>query len=400
MKQNYLIFLIFSLLFGILIFASFNTVLGISFSEMNEIETTKDNSLLVNPIVGVTDEGDDDSDDGESEDEDQSHDRELQFNIEDYQVEIESMLKTGEQKDKIEFDIRVEDEARIELEYTTSVNLTTESELGFRVKFDKIFEYIDNEPGDIGYQKGEEVSEYDIGEATWMPIEFANTIVNGTTVYIISTMTTDNVFGLVFRISEKILALENSTLVPNSLKLDIIINNYPNVSDSSNLALRAKIETESEIYTENETFHEEYGYAENETSIAIDSSAINNTGFFSWSDNAIADNQTITVISSDPIIDPSDDDEDDETLEPGELSYTLFFSFITTPAQNILWDPTFSAITADFSEQNDTGTSSTPTTPTTSIVSTPGFTLDVAVLSVAIGAILILSHAFIRRKRK
>ncbi|MFX1255423.1 MAG: hypothetical protein ACFFCZ_27720 [Promethearchaeota archaeon] len=162
-------------------------------------------------------------------------------------------------------------------------------------------------------------------------------------------MTTDNVFGLVFRISEKILALENSTLVPNSLKLDIIINNYPNVSDSSNLALRAKIETDSELHTENETFHEEHGYAENETSIAIDSSLINNTGFFSWSENTIADNETITVLSSEPIIDPSDDDED---LEAGELSYTIFFSFITLPAQKIVWDPTFSAITADYSRQN------------------------------------------------
>ncbi|MFX1536401.1 MAG: hypothetical protein ACFFDI_19455 [Promethearchaeota archaeon] len=365
---------------------------------MNEVKTAKDNSFLVDPIAVITD--DDSDDDGESEDEHQSHDRELQFNIEDYQVEIESMLKTGEQKDKIKFDIRVDDEARIELEYTTKVNLTTESELGFRVKFDKIFEYINNEPGDIGYQKGEEISEYEIGKTAWMPIEFANTTVNDTNVYIISAMTSDNIFGLVFRISEKILVLENSTLVPNSLKLDIIINNYPNVSDSSNLALRAKIETESELYTENETFHEDYGYAENETSIAIDSSVINNTGFFSWSENAIADNQIIPVLSSDPIIDPSDDDEDDENLEPGELSYTLFFSFITIPAQNILWDPTFSAITVDYTGQNDTGTTSTPTTPTTSIASTPGFTLDVAGFSIAIGAILILSHAFIRRKRK
>ena len=364
---------------------------------MNEIETTNDNSFLVDPIAEVKD--DDSDDDGESEDDDQSHDRELQFNIEDYQVEIESVLKTGEKQDKIEFDIRVEDEARIELDYTTSVNITTEAELGFRVKFDKIFEYIDNETADNGYQKGEEISEYDIGEATWMPIQFVNTTVNGTTVYIISATTNDNVFGLVFRISEKILALENSTLVPNSLKLDIIINNYPNISSSSNLALRAKIETESELYTENETFHEEHGYAENETSIAIDSSVINNTGFFSWSENAIADNQTIAVLSSDPIIDPSDDDEDDEDLEEGELSYTLFFSFITLPAQNILWDPTFSAITADYSRQNDTGTSSS-SLPTTPIATTPGFTLEVAGLSIALGAILILSHAFIRRKRK
>ncbi|MFX1534929.1 MAG: hypothetical protein ACFFDI_11955 [Promethearchaeota archaeon] len=318
-----------------------------------DIDITNDNN---------DDDSDDDSSDDETEDEEESesHDRELEMKVEADSAEIKSILAQGERKDKIEFKIETSDIIRMVLKYSpefssesNSTEVESEIELQFAIKFEEIIEYFDDGTAGNGYQQGEEISNYEVGQSGWQDLAYSLTSINETKVHVIQAITNDNVFTATLRLTEDVLAFPNSTLTPNSVKIDITIDKFPYASDSSSLALKTKVETGASQEIKEETLEEEEGFGENETEVRLDvdtdtlaSLGINNiTGFFSWAETALVDDQIINVLSS-SLVDSSDDHDDD--LEEGESSYTMYFSFIATHPEKIIWDPKIGVLSIDF----------------------------------------------------
>lgn len=271
---------------------------------------------------------DEEDDEDEKEEKENAHERELKIEQSDKEFKVESELKNGENKDKIEIEFKVEDKAEIKLKYK-SKSADLEAKFKYRVSFEKIVEYYD--PDQTGFNEDRDVlSEYKFKE--WDAIQYDESTVNGVVVYTINATTADGVFTLILKFSTAVLALGDATLTPNSVKIDVIINNYEYTQTDSSLAVKAKIKTESKLEIEDESVEESEGIVEGETQVGV---GLLSAGFFSWANTAIADGLTIDVLSS--TLEESTHEDDD--LEENETSKKLYFSFITTNANNIVWDP-------------------------------------------------------------
>ncbi|MCH8908125.1 MAG: hypothetical protein IH840_13635, partial [Candidatus Heimdallarchaeota archaeon] len=262
-----------------------------------------------------------------------AYERELTISVEPDRVEIESQLKFGDNKDEFEIEFRAEsgEEPEIELEYSTETD-KLEAEFEFEVEFEQIIEYVDNGTSD-GYQVGEEVFIYEIGETDWNDIVWTVTTIDGAEVNIFTATTSDGVFSIILRISGSITDLGNATLTPNSLKMDLKILDFPYTASDSKLAIKAKVETEAEIEQRDESTEETSGFGTDEAEIFIGNAAAQ--GFFSWAEYALADGSNVTVITSAL----TESDDPDEDLEEGKTSNTMYFSFNGTNLQDIVWDP-------------------------------------------------------------
>ncbi|MHA2030092.1 MAG: hypothetical protein ACW99A_03370 [Candidatus Kariarchaeaceae archaeon] len=278
------------------------------------------------------DEDDEDTEDEKDEKED-AYERELEITQEEFKFEIESELKFGESKDEIEISFKVEDEAEIEFEYKIEAG-STESELKYEIEFQKIIEYVDIGVVGNGYQKGEEVSEYDIEDVAWNPILYTTEVVDvtGANINVITAETSDGVLVLVMKIAESLLDLENGvTLSPNSLKIDVEIHNFPYNTTGSSLAIKSKLKSETEFKVEDDTTEEGTGFAFDESQVSI------GLGFFSWAETAVADGNVISVVSS--TLEATTEEEQDEDKLETEIEQKIFFSFNASDAKDIVWDP-------------------------------------------------------------
>ncbi len=127
-----------------------------------------------------------------------------------------------------------------------------------------------------------------------------------------------------------------TTLTPNSLKIDIVIENFPYTATDSSLALESRLKTKFHKEVESDTDEEAAGFTSGESAVSFGES-----GFFSWADTADADGTTINVVTS-TILELEDDDDEDEKEEGDEETETeekMFFSFVTKGAAKIYWDP-------------------------------------------------------------
>ncbi|MHA2276412.1 MAG: hypothetical protein ACXAC2_11615, partial [Candidatus Kariarchaeaceae archaeon] len=262
----------------------------------------------------------DDHDDDEDEDEEikNAYEREVQIEQRSDSFKIESEFKIGENKDQIQIEFDVEDEAEIEFEYKIEAG-SVESELEFEVEFQEIIEYVDLGSVGDGYQDGEEVFEYDIEDVDWKPINYTTEVVDGANINVIRAETNDSVFVLIMRVAESLLDLESGvTLAPNTLKIDIEIHNFPYTQTGSSLAIKSKLKSETEFKVEDDTIEEGSGFAFDESQVAI------GFGFFSWAESALADGTEISVVSS-ALEATTEEEQDDDKLET-EVEQKMFFS--------------------------------------------------------------------------
>ncbi len=302
---------------------------------------------------GDSSDGSDDHDsdhDGIDDDVEKAYEREVQVENEDNKFKISSELKNGTKKDKFEitFDVESDDSAEIKLKFKSEVN-DTESELKYKVKFDKIVEFIDQ--GVPGIDNETILSTYDIGKAGWAPIVVTND--NTTGLIKINATTLDGIFSLIMRISNSFVKDNNVTLSPTSLKIDVLINNYQYNSTSSKLAIKTHVKTTSKIEIDKESEDEKEGIASNETELGVKMG--NSTAFFSWSEFAIADGNTTAVIAS-TLADSSD--------EEGETSSRIFYTFNATDVQSIMWDPKVGVVSQASKENLPVNNPVDTTTPT------------------------------------
>jgi len=206
----------------------------------------------------------------------------------------------------------------------------------FLVGFRHIVEYVDNGTAGNGYQLGEEVSTYNIGEAGWNPIVNTSSGTGDDIIYTFTATTSDNIFSVIFKISGSVLDLENNlTLTPNSVKIDVEIHDFPYTTTGSSLALWTYLNTKFKQEVRGETHEESEGFANHESEIQIGLPSDETQGFFSWVETADADGKTIDVLNT-----PLEDRTSSEGgLLPEEKSTRVYYSFLTTDAVDIVWDP-------------------------------------------------------------
>ncbi len=295
--------------------------------EDDEIENDEDE------IENDEDEIENDEDE-EDEDDEWKSEREIDVDVEDDRIKIEAELEEGDNKDEVELDIdtKEDEELEIELRYKSETG-STKSDVRFRVEFKEIIEYLDVNTTGNGYQDGEELSVYEIGESGWKPLGYTTETVDNVDIHVFTATTDDLVFKVVLRIAGAFLDLENFTLTPNAVKIDVEINNYAYTSNASSLALMTKVKAELEQEIEEESSEEEEGLTTNEQEISLDTSDFE--GFFSWKETALADGQEIQVLNS-QLADGSQDEDD---LLEGESCMKIYFSFIAVTPVNIYWDP-------------------------------------------------------------
>lgn len=293
-------------------------------SLIGQIQLNEDNSTESEDEEDEKDEEDDDNDGVENEKE-SAYEREIEIEIDDEKFIIESTLKNDTNKDKfdIEFDVGTADQAEIKLKFETEAG-SNETELEYRVKFDEIIEFTDeNVPG---YQNETLLTRYEIGKVGWLPLEHTNNVSSG--LITINATTVDGVFSLILRMSNTFMNDENATLSSNSLKIDVLINNFPFATTGSKLAVKALLKTESDMNVDDESEDELEGIASNETEVGITSASA--SGFFSWSDLAEVDGVIVDVLTS---------ALSNSTADEGEPSSMMYYTFNATDPVNIVWDP-------------------------------------------------------------
>lgn len=359
------------------IYADDSTTSDSDHSNTSDSDTDKSTTTKTNQPENETKDKDNDGVDDEVEN---AYEREVQIETSNHELQIQSQIKSGENKDKIEIQLQAQtgDLPQMELKYKTEGN-ASESELKFKVEFDQIVEYVENGTL-LGYQQPEFVSSYLFSEAEWVPFNYTSDVVNGSTIYKFNLATTDGVFTVHFAVTTGIVVGGNYTLTPNSLKFDVEINGFPYTANASSLALLSNVKTEQENERkENDhTDEEAAGFGQNEAEVKIGNA--NASGFFSWSEYAVADNQLINV-------DHQIFHNVDEDANTDEAEDQLVFSFIAENASNIYWDPKI-GVTSQATETllSILNAVSIPSPSNLSVL--PGYSFLLALFAVAVPVIL------------
>jgi len=286
--------------------------------------------LLLGLIVFALNPGfaiatDDDGDNIEDEFEDTKL-RDLTVEIQDDRVEVESVLRVGAVKNKIEFRMRNDTNgAEIGVEFTPNYNPltnTTEIQLQFEVTFSDIIEYIDIDQDNI-FNGTIDTLVKTLPLSNFQRVLYSvQAITAETDLHYFILNTTDGVFALHVFISEEFEIVNNSLITPDETKFAIEISNFNYTSNNSRLALYTKLQSGTDYEEKDETEDEAKGYAGDEEGVFKVNGSI--TGFFSWELNATIDgNPTFTS------------DIEDDDAEPGEQK--LYFNYVN--GTNIYHDP-------------------------------------------------------------
>ncbi|MFW9828120.1 MAG: hypothetical protein ACFFEY_11035 [Candidatus Thorarchaeota archaeon] len=273
--------------------------------------------LFFTTSFGTVLASDDDSDGIEDEFEDE-HKRDVNVDIEDDKIQIESILQSDTGKNKLEFEIsNNSDGLSIKVGFIPNydpLSNTSQIELEFEVTFRKLVEFVDiDSDGIFNYLIDQEVSDlmlddFKIPEYTIFDISLE------TQLHYIVFKTSDDVFTAHIYFVEEFDIINNTLITPSETKIDIEINNYNYLNDTSQLALYTKLESEAEYEMEDETEDEKLEYAENENGAYT---MINSfIGFFTWTENASIDGVSKNVLVSEI----TDDD-----VEPSEQKMYLSY---------------------------------------------------------------------------
>lgn len=234
----------------------------------------------------------DDSDDDGIDDETEEHnERGVHIDFEPYEIELKSVLLSGDTHHEIEIEVDSWEEIKVQFEFS-KFNNTPEPEIEISVEFREIIEFQDN--NDNGKYDGgdDEVSTYDLREAGYEEIDYTTrTTTDGETEHILTAQTTDGVFMVVVHAVGNFATIESGTLSPSEVKIDLIITNYPYEEEDTQLALFSKLESEEEMEEE----HGEGG-TDNEEKVVI--TAADAEAYFSWAENADVDGVDTPVLTT------------------------------------------------------------------------------------------------------
>ncbi len=305
-------------LLGILLIGAFlisvGMTLGVSYQQ-------PDSQNLINEVLDADDDledidvdtDEDDDEDGVDDEYEEENEREVKIEYSDNEIQIESELKNGENKDEFQIKVEALDDLGIKLEYESEITIDTEEievELEFKVIFKSLIEFVDFD-GDGLYNSDNdtEIQEYKLDN--FNAIEYTPQMQpDNSTLHYFKIITVDNVFTAHLFITEEFMDLSTTILSPAKLKIDIEILNFPYLDDASQLALYTKLETDSELEENDETEDEENGFVENERGIVTSMNGF--MADFTWAETALVDGTEMSV-STTPI-DTDDIDANDDKI--------------------------------------------------------------------------------------
>lgn len=225
------------------------------------------------------------------------------------EIEIEARNldeeREGEYEDRHKLRISTKEGVEFEQEYEYLIdeeNREFEAEFEFEVEFDEIVEFVDND-GDGLYDEGEEVYEYDLEGVSYAPIQRMIENVGGVIVHVITIQTEDGMFKVTIYVSGSPIIVHGENVMPNEVKIDIEIDNFPYTREDSKLALKVELDSELEVEEEK---REVEGEEEEEVEVTFG----NYGGFFSWKDTATIDGVEKPVLSTDISEDPEEGDRE------------------------------------------------------------------------------------------
>ncbi|MHA1520113.1 MAG: hypothetical protein ACTSRK_08010 [Promethearchaeota archaeon] len=264
--------------------------------------------------VEEPDDDDDDDDDDEVDDEyEDEHGREVKVEFSDSEIQIESELKNGASKDSFQIKIEADDKLGIKLEYeseTETDGSEVELEIEFKVVFKALIEFIDIDADGIFNENiDEEVQDFRLDD--FSPIEYLPEVqADNSTLHYLRITTTDGVFTAHLFVAGEFMSLNTTVLTPTEIKIDIEIQDFPYMNDSSQLALYTKIESEYELEEEDHTENEENGFATDESGLESDMDGF--MAGFSWAEQAEVDGMIKNVTVSP--VDVDDESPADEKI--------------------------------------------------------------------------------------
>ncbi len=308
-------------------------VLGLILSSMVIIdgvatptEDDESDSSNISDIFDIEDEEDNDhDDDGVEDDIEEANERELKIEVSSEEAKIASERKIGTQKDEIKIEVKTTDEPEVKVEYSSEVD-SLEIELAFKIRFYLLAEYLDLDSNGVYNETIDElVQEIRLDSIDYEPISLQTVPGAGnTTLYIMNITSSNRIFSLQFYLANEFANVNGVLIAPTEVKLDIAINNFPFLNESSLLALELKLEAESEYKHEEDTEDEVEGRSENEEGVDVEMNGF--FGFFSWNENAFIDG-VITPILASPV--------SEDNLNSNEQKIYLNYPHGT----NILHDP-------------------------------------------------------------
>jgi len=323
----------------------------------------------------------------------QAYERQVHVENQDTEMQIESSLHYNHTEEKYQASFKIADGApRVEMKYSTENN-TGETQLKYRVQFQKIIEF--NESGTTpGFDQNDTVlSTYDLSQVDWQKLNYSTITVNGSTVHQAVAKTTDGIFTIKLYVTGGFAKVNGSTVTPNAVKLDIEIHQYPYNGSNSYLSLQTDVSTESNFEVHHQTEEEKAGFANNESELAINNTQA--SGFFSWVDTAMADGTMVNVLNS-GLLNSSVEGHDNQTdLQSGERKGYLYFTFDAANATNIVWDPKVGVVSQGAQANLEAIISSLGTSLPFDPSTLPGMELWIAVVS-----IFSMSALSMFRKRK
>ncbi|MHA2094678.1 MAG: hypothetical protein ACW98F_08615 [Candidatus Hodarchaeales archaeon] len=250
---------------------------------------------------------DDKDENGIDDDIEDYNERELQIDVQEDQVQIESRRRNETLRDEMGISFKISDGPEFHIEYR-SESESVEREISLEVRFHSLIEFIDTNGNNIFDEDfDQEIQEYEL-DTDFTPI------VNGTRddgfgnkILTFNTTSEDGVFSLQFYVLTSVSPLFGSIVVPSEIKLDLAIINYPFLESTSNLALYIKLDAENEFEIDDQTEDEEQNRTLNEKEVEI--TVGDYIGFFSWSENAFVDGTNQTVYNSNVENDDSENEK-------------------------------------------------------------------------------------------
>ena len=259
----------------------------------------------------------DDDDDGVDDDIEESHKRDIELQFEPNEIQIESTLRNGAQKDEIKLKIQYESEGlSIEIGYESEMSSdnSTELELEFEVTFRELIEFVDMDDDGI-YNPSVDTTIQEVALDSFQPAIYTPlNLSDDTLLHYFVVNTTDGVFAAHIYLVEEFDIVNGTFIKPTQTKIDIEITDFDYIDGSSQLALYTKLESEAEYEDDEHTENEEDGYSSDEKGVVAGN--VDFAGFFTWTENA-----TIDGISKEVLGSPLQTDDDDVNEQKMYLNY-------------------------------------------------------------------------------
>lgn len=212
---------------------------------------------------------------------------------------IRSQYRGNNPNEAFEIFFTIDHGPALELSYLPTLNSST-GQHQFSLSIEQLIEYNDlNKNGH--YDKTDSiVSSFNLSTLPFSNMTYTNKTTNDGTLFTsVETHTLDNLFSITSYVVSEKTSLFNTTITQKEVKIDFTITDYPFVNQTSQLALITHVQTPFFVSAEQVTSDEKQGIAMQESGLNI--SSLNHSGFFTWSNEVIVDNEThpvqVTVVS-------------------------------------------------------------------------------------------------------